>query len=244
MSRIMAEIRVVLRSLIRRRRVEEELNAELQHHLELQIREELLKGASPAEARYAAMRAMGPTTKSMEECRDASRLTFIEDLLRDLKYAARTLRRNPGFAVVVLSTLAIAIGAVVTVFSIVDAWLLRPLNFPQPERLVISFAAQPSRPTEPSVFLPYRAYVGWKERSRSFESVAAAFPHNATLTTAADAQTVMGLNVTPEFFQTFGVEALLGRAFLSENVAAARNVVLSYGLWQRHWICVSISGRP
>src|SRR5262245_6608664 len=175
MSRWLASVRLIFRFLFRRRRVEEELDGELRYHLEQQIREELNTGLAPEEARYAAMRAMGPIAKSLEECRDANRVQFIDDLLRDLQYAARALRRNPAFAVVVLPTLAVATGAVVTVFSIVDAWLLRPLNFPQSDRLVIAFAARPERPTEPAVWLPYREYLAWKERSHSFESVAGAF---------------------------------------------------------------------
>ena len=115
-------------------------------------------------------------------------MIFIDDLSRDLKYAARSLRRNPSFAAVVLTTLAIGIGAVITVFSIVDAWLLRPLNFPDADRLVIAFAAQPDRPTEPAVWLPYREYLGWKERSHSFDWLAAAFVRDVTLTTPGEAE--------------------------------------------------------
>jgi putative ABC transport system permease protein len=233
MFRWIAALRAAIRSTIRRKRVEAELNAELQDHLDRQIDEELRKGLTMQEARYAAMRAMGPMSKSIEECRDVNRLAFFDDLTRDLTYAARTLRRNRGFAAIVLTSLAIAIGAVVTVFSIVDAWLLRPLNFPHPDRLAIAFAAQADRPAEPAVFLPYRVYLGWKERSGSFESLSAAFPRDVTLVTATDAQSSLGLSVTPEFFRTFDVAAFLGRRLVQEDFAASRVVVLSYGLWQR-----------
>jgi predicted permease len=228
-------IRATIRSLIRRKRVEEELQQELRYHLERQIQEEQRSGLAPEEARYAAIRAMGPLSKSIEECRDVNRVIFIDDLSRDLKYAARSLRRNPSFAAVVLTTLAMGIGAVITVFSIVDAWLLRPLNFPDADRLVIAFAAQPDRPTEPAVWLPYRAYAGWKERTSSFESISGAFPRDVTLATAVDAQTLLGLSVTPEFFRTFGVKAFVGRTLSQQDLAGPRTVVLSYGLWQRHF---------
>src|SRR5215467_9361639 len=235
MSRLIASVRLIFRSLFRRKSVEEELDEELRYHLEQQIQEELSGGLTPEEARYAAMRAMGPIAKSMEECRDADRVQLLDDLVRDLNYAARTLRRNPAFTVVVLTTLAIAIGAVVTVFSIVDAWLLRPLNFPQPDRLVIAFAARPERPTEPAVWLPYRQYLGWKERSHSFQSVAAAFMRDVTLTMPGEAQALLGLNVTPEFFSTFRVGAFVGRTLGQEDVQGEHAVVLSYGLWQRQF---------
>jgi len=235
MSRLIASVRLIFRSLFRRKSVEEELDEELRYHLEQQIQEELSGGLTPEEARYAAMRAMGPIAKSMEECRDADRVQLLDDLVRDLNYAARTLRRNPAFAAVVLTTLAIAIGAVVTVFSIVDAWLLKPLNFPQPDRLAIAFAARPERPMEPAVWLPYREYLAWQERSHSFQSLAAAFVRDVTLTMPAEGRTLLGLNVTPEFFSTFGVGAFLGRALSREDVQGPQAVVLSYGLWQRQF---------
>ena len=111
MSRLIASVRLIFRSLFRRKSVEEELDEELRYHLEQQIQEELSGGLTPEEARYAAMRAMGPIAKSMEECRDADRVQLLDDLVRDLNYAARTLRRNRSFSAVVLTTLAVAVGA-------------------------------------------------------------------------------------------------------------------------------------
>src|SRR5262245_17384784 len=231
MSRWIARIRLICRYAFRRRRVEEELDEELRYHIDRQMREELNSGLPPEEARAAAIRSMGPIARSIDESRDVTRVKFIDDLSRDLRYAGRSLRRNPGFSAVVLATLGIAIGAVVTVFSIVDAWLLRPLNFPQPDRLVIAFEANPDRPAEPAVWLPYRAYLGWKERSRSFDSLSAAFVRDVTLTTAVAAESLLGLNVTPEFFRTFGVDAFLGRTLSQEDLIGPPAVVLSYGLW-------------
>src|SRR4030095_1203132 len=134
MFRWLIGLRVAFRTLFRRRRVEEEIDQELRYHFDRQIDEEVRRGLPPEEARYATARAMGPVAQSIEECRDAVRVKFIDDLSWDLKYALRTLRRNPGFTAVVLTTLAIAIGSLVTVFSIVAAWLLRPLSFLSPDR--------------------------------------------------------------------------------------------------------------
>src|SRR5262245_2206391 len=161
-------------------------------------------------------------------------MSFVDDFVRDLRYAARLYLRSPGFTVVVLATLAIAIGATVSIFGIVDAWLVRPLNFPEADRLVVAFAARPERPREPAVWLPYRAYRGWKYLSQSFESVSGAFIHAATVTTGQDAQTVLGLNVTAEFFKTLGVSPLLGRTLSEQDANGPPVVVLSYGFWQRH----------
>src|SRR5574342_1312326 len=113
-------------------------------------------------------------------------MLVMDDFLRDLKRALRVLRPHPGFAATVLVPLTLAVGATVTVFSIVDAWLVRPLRFPDAQRLVIAFAAQPNRPTEPAVWLPYRAYLGWKARSRSFASISGAFFNGATITTDSE----------------------------------------------------------
>ncbi len=159
----------------------------------------------------------------------------IEDFHRDLAHGARLLQRNPGFAAVVLGTLALAIGATVTVFSIVDAWLFRPLNFPKADRLVIAFGANPDRPSEPAVWMPYRAYLGWMERSQSFTSVSAAFFNGVTVTTPTDARSALGLEVSPEFFATFGVQPLLGRALGPSDASGPPVVVLSHGFWQRQF---------
>ena len=160
---------------------------------------------------------------------------MLRDFIRDLAHGARLLRRQPGVTAVVVTTLAITIGAIVTVFSIVDAWLFRPLNFPRPEQLVIAFAARPETPSEPAVWLPYRAYLGWKERSRSYTSLSAAFVRDVTVTSGADAQTVLGLSVTPEFFETYGVAPLLGRTLSQQDVNGPRAVVLGDGIWQRRF---------
>jgi len=160
---------------------------------------------------------------------------ILDDLSRDLAHGIRLLRRNRGFAAVIVSTLAVAIAATLTVFSIVDAWLLRPLNFPDADRLVIAFAAAPDKPSEPAVWLPYRAYLGWKEQSRSFASISAAFFRGVTISTPDDARSSVGLDVSPDFFQTFGVAPLLGRTLTESDLTGPPVVVLSHGLWLRQF---------
>jgi MacB-like periplasmic core domain len=160
---------------------------------------------------------------------------ILDDFSRDLAHGIRLLRRNRGFAAVIVSTLAVAIAATLTVFSIVDAWLLRPLNFPDADRLVIAFAAAPDKPSEPAVWLPYRAYLGWKEQSRSFASISAAFFRGVTISTPDDARSAVGLDVSPDFFQTFGVAPLLGRTLTESDLTGPPVVVLSHGLWLRQF---------
>ena len=161
------------------------------------------------------------------------RASLVDDFSRDLAHGARLLRRNPGFTAIVLATLAIAVGASLTVFGIVDAWLFRPLDFPAANRLVVAFGARPERPSEPAVWLPYRAYVQWKERSRSFSSVSAAFMRDVTVTSGSDSRTVLGLSVTSEFFRTLGVQPIRGRMFSDGDIIGPKAIVLSHGMWQR-----------
>lgn len=160
---------------------------------------------------------------------------ILDDFSRDLAHGTRLLRRNPGFAAVIVSTLAVAVAATVSVFSIVDAWLFRPLNFPDAKRLVIAFAAAPETPSEPAVWLPYRAYLEWKEQSRSFASISAAFFRGVTITTPNDARSSVGLDVSPDFFQTLGVAPLLGRTLTPSDLTGPPVVVLSHGLWLRQF---------
>ena len=226
-------VRSWFRAVVLRRRVDRDIEDELRFHLEEEAEAAIRGGLTPSEARRAALVSLGGSfTRVREACRDQTGVTFVDAFARDLTHGARLLWRNPGFSAAVLATLAIAIGATVTVFSIVDAWLLTPLRFPRSDRLVIAFAANPDRPSEPAVWLPYRSYVAWQERSRALTSVSAAFVHAVDMTTSTDTHSVLGLSVTPEFFRTFGVSPVLGRALSASDVHGARVVVLSFGFWQ------------
>ena len=246
-------VRSWFRSLVLRRRVDRDIDEELRFHVEEEVESAIRRGLTPEEARSVAMAGLGGSSALIRDaCRDQTGVTLVDDLARDLRHGARLLRRNPAFTAVVLATLAIAIGATVTVFSIVNAWLFTPLRFPQPDRLVIAFAAQPDRPSEPAVWLPYRAYLAWKERSRSLTSVSGAFVRAADVTTSTDAYSVLGLGVTSEFFQTMGVGPLLGRTLSARDDTDPHVVVLSHGFWKNRMggspavvgAAISLSGVP
>src|SRR5580700_6570743 len=162
-------LRMRLRSLARRQRVEKDLDTELRFHLERQTEENLAAGMPPAEARLAALRKLGGVSQIQEECRDMRRTDTIENLARDLRYALRSLAKSPGFTVVILLTLALSIGANSAIFSVIDGVLLRPLPYPGADRIVRVFfhsASYPRFPLNPFDFRDFRA------RNRSFESLA------------------------------------------------------------------------
>src|SRR5713226_3105439 len=160
-----------LRSLLRRPRVERELDDELRFHLEQQVEENIAAGMSSEEARYAARRSIGGLAQIKEGCRDMRRVNFVEELLQDLRYSGRALRRNPGFTTVAVLTLALGIGAVTSVFSVVDATLLRPLPYPQSSR-IMEIARLSPRFDHP-VPISGADFLDWRARSKAFDAMAA-----------------------------------------------------------------------
>lgn len=157
---------------------------------------------------------------------------MIDALLGDVRLAIRQAVSRPAFSGAVVGTIALAMAAAVTGFAAVDAWLLRPLPFPEADRLVVAFGATPERPREPAVWLLSRSAEAWRARSRALETTATAIFYGVTLTTGDEARTAVGLRVTPEFFDVLRVPALLGRTLAA---AESPEVVLSHGLWMRHF---------
>ena len=151
--------------------------------------------------------------------------------LQDLRYALRTLRWNRGFAIVAIMTLALGIGATSAIFSVVDAVLLRPLPYPEPDRLVVVWGSHPQIGLEVAS-LP--DFIDWRAQSESFAGMAAVAEQNFNLTGEGEAERIRGALVSADFFDVMGVNAVLGRTPLAEEdePGVDRVVVLSHRLWQ------------
>jgi len=227
-------LRMRLRSLARRNRVEEDLDRELRFHLEQQLEENLAAGVPPAEARRAALRKLGGVTQIQEECRDMRRTDSIETFWRDLRYALRTLRKAPGFTVVIVLTLALAIGANSAIFSVIDGVLLRPLPYPDAARLVRVFfhsADYPHFPLNPFDFRDFRA------RNRSFESLAGYAHADLQLSGTGQPERFTGFAVTAGFFHALGLRPARGREFTANDEIPdnQQQVILSDRLWRNRF---------
>lgn len=234
--RLLSIVRLRFRSLFLRKKIELELNEELQYHLDRQIEEERAAGKAPDEARYAALKSVRDVEQRREECRDMRGMNWFDNGSQDLRFAARQLRKNPGFACTAVSVLALGIGAAVTMFAFIDAALIRPLPYRDQSRL---FAVFQSAPGETREIVSYQEFLDWKRLNQVFSSLDAfALNGSFTLTTRSGAEQVPGTRVSAGFFRTLGVTPVLGRDFRfgEDKPEASPVVVLSYAAWQTRFL--------
>jgi predicted permease len=232
-----------LRARLWRVPVEREVEAELAFHLEMRVAELVEEGMDPASAREAALRRFGDLAAITATCRtlgsERDRAMDLADrfaeLRQDVRYALRHLRANPVFALVAALTVALGIGTSTTIFGIVDAVLLRPLPYREPERLVRLWE---SNPTVERFSVSEPNFLDWRARARSFESLAAYGGAFVSLTGSGEPERLRAGVATHTLFRLLGVPPLLGRTIVEEESRPgtdARVVVLSYGLWRRHF---------
>ena len=234
LRRALNSIPMRLRSLFRRDSVERDLDDELRDHLERKAEQYRSSGLSAEEARRSALRDLEGFELRKEQCRDTRRVRPIEDLLQDLRYSLRSLRKAPGFAVVAILTLALGIGANAAIFSALNTILLRPLPLKDPDRLIFSVALREGIDPYGTSLLEYQAF---RDRSRSYESMGIALRQSFNLIERGQPEQVQGATVQLAFLDTLGVSPVIGRAFSAEEDRPGGPAValLGFGLWKRRF---------
>ncbi|MGB8542000.1 MAG: ABC transporter permease [Candidatus Acidiferrales bacterium] len=215
------------------RRAEQRLHEEMADHLALQTEENLRAGLSVAEARRQAALKLGATEAIREDHHAEQSLPFIENLVFDLKYAARMLRRSPGFAFIAIATIALGVGATTAIYSVIDATLLHPLPYPHPSELVRIEANLPGvGARDVGISIPELKDL---QNSGIFQNVSLCFFGTDTLTGNTQPTRIAGKSVTPAYFAVLGVDAQLGRTFDPHDTTPGFNneLVISDGLWKR-----------
>jgi predicted permease len=224
-----------LRARLRRRNIEREMDRELQFHLEMETAENVRRGMSEEEARRAARLSFGGVERTKEAYRDVARFRRLEELWKDARYGARMLLRTPGFTVAAALTLALGVGANTAVFSVVYATLLKPLPYPEAERVYGVEIAIPERSL--SFAGRIQDYLEWRKAADAFSAVAALQQGGWNLTGNGEPERVGGARVSVNFFDFLGVPPALGRGFapVEETPGADRVVVISDALWRRRY---------
>ncbi len=228
--------------LLHRSEMEEKLDKELRFHLEQHTKELIARGFSPAEARRRARLSLGGPEQVKEECRDARGTRWVEDFGQDFRYAMRMLRHKPGFATVAILTLALGIGASTVMFTVVNGVLLRPLPYPQANKLVAVHGH--SDEWKADLFgeqdVAYPDFLDCEHESRSLTLAGSLFD-GGTVSGAGLPEYVDLRKITPNLFSVLRVNLAEGRVFLPEenHPGAAPVMILGYSFWQRHF-----AGRP
>ena len=227
----------LLGKLLRRRALWREMDEEMRQHVELEADDLVRQGVPPAEARQRAQAAFGGVERWREEAWEARVPRWLEETAGDLRYAMRSLRRAPAFTTMAVACVALGIGVTTTIFGVVNGLLLRPLPFPEADRLVVVYSAHPERDMH-GVNISRPDFDDWQRGNRSFAALGMWNWSTMTFTGAgAEPERVEAADVSPNVFSLLGVEPALGRGFAAgdDAVGAPRVVLLSWGLWQRRF---------
>jgi putative ABC transport system permease protein len=214
----------------RKRNLDQELEDEILAHLELAENEAIAAGLSAEEARQQARRSFGGIAQMKEDHRDRRSIRWIDNLLRDIRYGWAAVVRDPGLTAII-GLLALGIGANTAMFSVVDAVLLKPLPFPEPERMVRVWEAPTPTTRNGTTTL---TFLDWKQQTAVFEALSVESPTRAALNLDGRTTPLMGKLVSADYFQVFGVKPRIGRSFVpgEDQPGAAPVVMISYSLWQ------------
>lgn len=242
--RVIHWLRLWVRALLRRERIEADLEREMRFHVERETEFNIARGMDPHEARRAALISFGGVAQTREAVADERRTLWLEQTIGDARYAIRTLSRRPAFAIVAISTIALSIGATTAIYSLVDSVLFRSIPASGPGALVAVWQTIPEWRSQPTLAswwkrapLDYPDFKNWRARQTSFTSVAAWTRRGATLWTDGRPEQVLIAAASPSLFTALGTVPALGRFFLpGEDVYAGPHVtVLSYDTWRSHF---------
>ncbi len=228
-------LRARLRALFRRESVLRDIEEELRVHIEMETETNIERGMSPDEARAAALKRFGDLSRSTERGYDIRGGRWLETLWQDLRYGARLLWTNPGFTLTAMLTLALGIGANTVIFSIINAVWLRPLPYPDPDRLIV--VRETKLPETNDSQVSPAAFLAWQKQNTMFAPLEAITVRYFNLTDEINPERVRGMPSTPGFLPMFGLRLMIGRYFLPEEDRPGHNrvVILGYNLWQRRF---------
>ena len=233
---MLERIRSLFRALTSRNDFEQGMGEELRSHIEQYTDDLIRSGVLPEEAARRARIEFGGLNTVQEECRQARGLRFFDELVRQSRYAARLLRKSPGFTITALFTLAICLGANLTIFAVIDSVLLRPLPFPDAAGLVTMFNTYPKAGVDRDGS-SITNYYERRGRIPAFDRVALYRFDTAVVGEAGSTERVPVARVSPEFFPTLGVDLHIGRGFTEEETSVQTDgvVILTDRYWREHF---------
>jgi predicted permease len=218
----------------RRKRMLESLDQDIREHIAMETQDNIGRGMSPEEARYAAVRKFGNVTRVKEDTRDVWSVVWLEQLLQDIRFGLRVLRKSPGFAVVAILTLALGIGANTAIFSVVNAVLLQPLPYPNANRLAIIWSQWGNETRGPA---SGPEMIELRNRSRVLDEIGGIWATSGTITGTAEPEQVRLAFTTANFLPLLADKPQLGRFFApgEDRGGAAPLMILTDGLWRRQF---------
>lgn len=223
-----------LLALFQKDRLEREMTEEMRFHLECETEAQMRRGLSREEARFAALKNFGGVEQFKEECRDINRSRWVEDFLQDARYSLRSWRRNPGYTLLAVLTLALGIGANTAIFSVIYGVLLRALPFADGKQLVVLHQKAPLVGNT-DINFSVKEIEDYRAQSQTLEQVAEHHSMSFTLFGGAEPERIQTAVVSANFFDLLGVQPLHGRMFLPEDEASGAEavLVLSHKYWLR-----------